>query len=116
MNGRRLALVLAALVATPCTACEIRFIEPQLVADRGVLEGGLVRGPGCDVATTIELYLKEKTRGLDRTLARARRTMRDGRIDLVHACGPARPMKVYLQLGSPPEKRTTAAIPIEGCG
>jgi hypothetical protein len=94
----------------------VTFIEPHYVAAAGVIEAGLIRGPGCDTATTIELYLKEQTRGLDRTLAQARRTYREGRIDLSYACGPARRMKVYLQLGSPPNKRTTAVTAIEGCG
>ncbi|WP_448580649.1 hypothetical protein [Thermaurantiacus sp.] len=92
------------------------YIEPRHVAAAGVLEAGLIRGPGCETAATIELYLKEKTRGLDRTLAQARRTFREGRIDLAYACGPARRMKVYLQLGSPPDKRKTAVTTIEGCG
>lgn len=92
------------------------FIEPRHVAAAGVLEAGLIRGPGCDTATTVELYLKEQTRGLDKTLAQARRTFRDGRIDLVYGCGPPRRMKVYLQLGAPPNKRTTAVTTIEGCG
>lgn len=114
--SRRPLIGLLLLAAGPAGACEIRFIEPQHVEGRGVVEAGLIRGPGCETATTIELYLKEQTRGLDRTLARARRTLRDGRIDLVYGCGPPRRMKVYLQVGAPPSKQTTPVTIIEGCG
>jgi hypothetical protein len=54
---------------------------------------------------------------VDRVLARGERTVRDGRVDLAHACGPPRDMAVYVQVGDTRDTRQrSAAVAISGCG
>jgi hypothetical protein len=65
----------------------------------------------------VVVYLKERVFGVDRVLARGERTLRDGRVDLSYACGPAREMKVYVQLGDTRETRVDSpVVAIAGCG
>lgn len=104
------------LAAGTANACSIGFIEPTLVASRGVVEGGIVRGPGCETALTLSVLLKEQIPGVDKVLARGKRTFRDGRMDLTWACRGTRDMKVYVQIGEGNTKQKTSPVLIQGCG
>jgi len=104
------------LAAAPAGACTIGFIEPVLVEGRGVVEGGVVRGPGCETALTLSVLLKEQVPGVDRVLARGKRTFRDGRMDLTYACRGPRDMKVYVELLDGSRRQKTPPVLIAGCG
>lgn len=83
----------------------------------GRIRAGAVRGPGCETAMRVVVYLKESVFGVDRVLARGERTLRDGRVDLSYGCGVAREMKVYVQIGDTRETmRKSAIVAISGCG
>ncbi|MFQ3595336.1 MAG: hypothetical protein SNJ63_04435 [Sphingomonadaceae bacterium] len=93
------------------------LLAPVFDAEHGTLRAGAVRGPDCQTAMELIVFLKEKAFGVDRVLAHGRRTLRDGRVDLVHACGPARDMKVYVQVGDTREtKRKSPVVVLSGCG
>jgi hypothetical protein len=64
----------------------------------------------------VKLFLKARNAGVDQVLARAVRTLRDGRIDLVHACRGPKDLDVYVQLGENRGATRTEVVRIPACG
>jgi hypothetical protein len=116
-GGRALLLALSLGAAVPAAACDISLHPPVLDPATGTLRAGAERGPGCPTAMRLVVFMKERMFGVDRILARGERTLRDGRVDLAYACGPAKDMNVYVQVGDSREtKHKSAAVAIAGCG
>ncbi len=116
-GGRALLSALALGAAGPATACDLLLHPPVLDETTGTLRAGAQRGPGCPTAVRLVVLLKERRFGVDRVLARGERTLRDGQVALAYGCGPARDMKVYVQVGDSREtRRKSAIVAIAGCG
>lgn len=112
-----LLLAVAAGAAGPAAACTLALDLPVLDPATGTLRAGAERGPDCPTAMRLVVLLKERRLGVDRVLARGERTLRDGRVGLAHACGPARAMRVYVQVGDDrATRRRSPAVAISGCG
>lgn len=104
------------LAAVPAGACSLTPFGPEAVPTRGVVEGGVIRGPDCPTAITLQLFLKARRPGVDEVLARGVRTLRDGRMELVFACRGTRELEVYLQVGEGRAATRTAPVRVPACG